>query len=381
MEVKLKIETRITKLFGIGYPIMLSGMSWISTPELVAAVSNAGCLGMLATGPLSPKETRHAVREIRGLTDKPFGANVTLLFPGARENAEVLLEEKVPIINFALGKGDWIVREAHKYGGKVVATVATLEHAKKAEDFGVDALVVTGHEASAHGSDITSLVLIRAVARIVSIPIIAAGGFSDGSSLVAALALGADGVAMGVRFMMTKESPLHQNFKKLGAQKSVHDTLYSSRFDGLPSRVMKTTGAIRQMKRGLGFVGVVKALINARKIARSLEQSYLKMIIDALRSGLKRSILLAYTANSFEHVFKATVEGNTRDGILPTGQAIGLIEDIPPVSEVVKSIVSEATLTVSKLLEMFSTSPLGGNQGCIYRHRSAKNMFMHNTGI
>ncbi len=116
------MKTRITTLFKIKYPILLPGMSWISTPELVAAVCNAGGLGILATGPLSAEETRSAIRKIRSLTDKPFGAGATLLMPGARENAEVMLEEKVPVINFSLGKGDWIIKRAHGYGGKVIAS-------------------------------------------------------------------------------------------------------------------------------------------------------------------------------------------------------------------------------------------------------------------
>ncbi|HPB69797.1 MAG TPA: nitronate monooxygenase, partial [Syntrophales bacterium] len=105
------MKTRITELFGIKYPIVLSGMSWISVPSMVAAVSNAGGLGILATGPMDPEQTRQAIREIRKKTDKPFGANATLLMPGAAANAKVLLEEQVPVINFALGKGDWLVRE------------------------------------------------------------------------------------------------------------------------------------------------------------------------------------------------------------------------------------------------------------------------------
>ena len=108
------MKTRITELFGIKYPILLSGMSWISVPRMVAAVSNAGGLGILATGPMDPPQTRRAIQEIRKLTDKPFGCNATLLMPGAAENAKVLLEEQVPVINFALGKGDWLVKGAHK---------------------------------------------------------------------------------------------------------------------------------------------------------------------------------------------------------------------------------------------------------------------------
>lgn len=142
--VSMSVSTRVTKLFNIKHPLILPGMSWISTPQLVAAVSNAGGLGILATGPLSAEQTRESIREIRRLTDKPFGIGATLLMPGATENAKVALEEKVPVINFSLGKGEWLVKEAHKYGGKVIATVVSEKHAKSAESIGADCLMVTG---------------------------------------------------------------------------------------------------------------------------------------------------------------------------------------------------------------------------------------------
>jgi enoyl-[acyl-carrier protein] reductase II len=234
------MKTRFTELFGIEHPIVCPGMSWVSVPDLVAAVSEAGGLGILATGPLNPEQTRAAIRRIRELTSKPFGIGCTLMMPGAKENAEAALAEKVPVINFSLGKGDWIVQQAHAYGGKVIATVVTEKHARSAEKIGCDALLVTGHEAAAHGGDVTSLVLVPAIARAVKIPVIATGGFSSGQSLVAALALGAEAVAMGTRFAMTKESPLHQQTKDAVIKQSVSDTLYSKNFDGIHCRVMKT---------------------------------------------------------------------------------------------------------------------------------------------
>jgi enoyl-[acyl-carrier protein] reductase II len=127
------MKTRITELFKIKYPIILPGMSWISVPELVAAVSNAGGLGYLATGPLTPEMTRASIKRIRELTDKPFGAGCTLLMPGARENAEVLIEDKVPVVNISLGRGDDIIKRVHAYGGKVISTVTTEKHAVAAE--------------------------------------------------------------------------------------------------------------------------------------------------------------------------------------------------------------------------------------------------------
>ena len=158
------MKTRITKLFGIKYPLVLSGMSWISTPELVAAVANAGGLGILATGILTAEQTREYIRRTRELTKKPFAANVTLYFPGAERNAQVIIEEKVPVVNYALGKGDKIAKAVHAYGGKVIATVTTLKHALAAQRDGADALIVTGHEAAGHGGAVTSLVLIPSLA-------------------------------------------------------------------------------------------------------------------------------------------------------------------------------------------------------------------------
>lgn len=338
------MKTRITELFGIKYPIMLSGMSWISIPKVVAAVSNAGGLGILATGILKPDETRKAIHEIRELTDKPFGINASLLFPGAAENAMVGLEEKVPVINFALGKGDWIVKAAHEYGGKVIATVVYKRHAIRAQEYGSDGLVVTGYEAAAHGGDATSLVLIPDIVDSVDIPVIAAGGFADGRGLMAALALGAEGIAMGTRFMSTQESPLHKNCKQLSIEKGVDDTIYGVHFDGLGCRSMKTRAAIKAYKRGfLGLPNFMNALINSRDMAKMLNLPYFKLFFGVLASGWENVINLAYMATAFPALKYATLDGDTENkGVLPVGQTTGLIHDIPTVSQVIERTVAEA---------------------------------------
>ncbi|OIP92056.1 MAG: enoyl-ACP reductase [Syntrophaceae bacterium CG2_30_58_14] len=340
------MKTRITELFGIEHPIILSGMSWISVPKMVAAVSNVGGLGILAAGPLDADRTRQAIREIRRLTQKPFGANASLLFPGAAENAKVLLEEKVPVINFALGKGDWIVKAAHEYGGKVIATVVNARHAKRAQDYGADGVIATGHEAAAHGEAVTSFVLIPSLVDVLEIPVIAAGGVADGRGLAAALALGAEGVAMGTRFMTTKESPLHAHFKKLSIEKGVTDTLYSTRFDGLGCRVMKTDAAERAIRRGLDLPA---AFFNAREITAQLHIPFLKLFIGVLASGWKNARQLAYLANGFKAIRVATEEGDIERGVLPVGQATGLIHDEPTVAEVVARIVAEAEQVKDRL--------------------------------
>ena len=336
------MKTRITELFGIKHPIILSGMSWISVPKMVAAVSNAGGLGILATGPLDAEQTRAAIKEIKSLTNKPFGTNTTLLFPGAADNARVALEERVPVINFSLGKGDWIVKAAHEYGGKVVATVVNHKHAKRAQDYGCDALLVTGHEAAAHGGDATTFCLVPSIANAVSIPIIAAGGIADGRGLAAAIALGADGAAMGTRLMTTKESPLHETYKQLSIQKDVYDTLYSTRFDGLGCRVLDTKAARSAIRQGLNIKKLIEALPNSVDIANQLHLPYFKLFLGVMASGWKNARQLAFMANAFKAIRIATEDGDIRKGVLPVGQVTGLMRDIPTVAQAIERTVKEA---------------------------------------
>ena len=333
------MKTRITELFGIEHPVLLSGMSWISTPELVAAVANAGGLGILATGVLDAAQTRDAVRQTRELTDRPFAANVTLYFPGNRENAKVLIEEQVPIVNYSLGKGDWICDGVHAYGGKVIATVTTHKHAVAAVRDGADALIVTGHEAAGHGGQITSLVLVPSLADAVSVPIIAAGGFADGRGLAAALALGADGIAMGTRFMNTVESPVHEGAKEESVARSIADTVYTERVDGLPARYVDSPGSRRIMKMRLN---PLSALMRSREIAKLLGLPWLKLASGIVLSGYRRSVQMARMAIGFDAFKKGCTDGDLERGVLPLGQCTGLIDDTPTVAEVVSRIVAEA---------------------------------------
>jgi enoyl-[acyl-carrier protein] reductase II len=188
------------------------------------------------------------------------------------------------------------VKKAHAYGGKVIATVVNARHAKRAQKYGTDGIIATGHEAAAHGDLITSLVLIPYLADTVSIPIIAAGGFADGRGLAAALALGAEGIAMGTRFMTTKESPLHEIYKNLSIEKDVNDTIYSDRFDGLLSRVLKTPATKKADKRGLNLPA---AFFNTQDIAQQLGLPFSKLFLGVLLSGWKNVRQLAFMANGF----------------------------------------------------------------------------------
>ncbi|MBU0996355.1 MAG: nitronate monooxygenase [Proteobacteria bacterium] len=342
------MKTAVTELFGCKYPVLLSGMTGISTPELVGAVNNAGGLGILATADLTPDQTREAVKKVRKITDKPFGANVPLLIPGSAEKAQILMQEKVDIINYTLGSGEWLIEAVHKYGGIAVATVTNEKHALSAKKYGVDALIITGHEAAAHGGLVTSMVLIPSIVDVAGIPVIAAGGFADGRGLAAAMALGADGVAMGTRFMNTKESPAHSNMKQMSNKKSVHDTLYSDRIDGLPCRAIDSSGARNMIKDRLYLF---KALLNSRLVARTYGFPWIKALAGILFSGYSNAKQLARMSNAYKAIKLAIDKGEYENGVFLMGQVTGLIHNTPSVAEVMESIIKEALASQKMLTE------------------------------
>jgi len=343
------LKTRMTQLFGIQHPIMLAGMNWITEPKLVSAVCNAGGLGILAVARCNPRETRENIRQIRDLTDKPFGINQILIGPGAKENIAVAIEEKVPIINYSLGK-PWFVQDVHAYGGKVVGTIAVAKHAAKAVELGCDAIVVTGHEAAAHGAAATSMVLIPIVASLVQVPIIAAGGFYDGRGLAAALALGADGISMGSRFMVVQESMVHQNFKQLCIQATEQDTLYSHVFDGMDGRVLKTKEAEAMMKRGFPLVEAFKGALLVKELLNLSWAKFIGATIEMLRAeeGHPLWVMARQAVGNMKHL-KALNEGDVEKGILFAGQCCGGINDIPTTKELIDRVIAEAERTISKL--------------------------------
>jgi enoyl-[acyl-carrier protein] reductase II len=352
------VSTRITRMFGCKYPLVLPGMSWISTPELVAAISNAGGIGILATGPLNAQQTREAIAQIRELAPgKPFGIGATLLMPGAQENARVGLDEEVPLINVSLGKPDWIADAAHEYGGKVLCTVVNAKHASKALDSGADALMVTGHEAAAHGGDVTSLVLVPSIAkRFPEVPIVAAGGFANGRGLSAALSLGADAVAMGSRFATTTESPLSWKIKQAIANPDLDggstetDTIYSKNFDGIPARVMRYPAAIQANKKRTPLPIVCYRAFQA---AREMNIPLWK-VLPGLLTQFDKMYAVAQFGAATEAIQAATLHGDLEEkGVQFIGQCQGLIHDIPSVDGLVQEIIEEAYIIANENASRF----------------------------
>ena len=336
------IKTRFTEMLGVKHPIMLAGMNWITTPKIVSAVCNAGGLGILATAASSPEEARKHIREIRTLTDKPFGINQILIGPGAKENIAVAIEEKVPIINYSLGK-PWFIDQVHAYGGKVMGTIAIARHAARAAELGCDILIATGHEAAAHGDVATSMVLIPLVASMVKVPVIAAGGFYDGRGLAAALMLGADAISMGTRFIVSQESDVHINFKNLIIKATEQDTLYGDVFDGMNGRVLKTPGAEEIMKSGVSLTEQLKSAKAMKKILNLSTGQMISLSYNMMKSEEGKSILVQLRqANGAVRHLKAIREGDEKEGFMFAGQCSGGIQDHPTCKEIIERTVAEA---------------------------------------
>ncbi|VEU42192.1 unnamed protein product [Pseudo-nitzschia multistriata] len=361
------ISTRITDLFGCEHPIVLPGMSWISTPELVAAVSNAGGVGILATGPLSACETRASIRRVRSLLrdpDLPFGIGATLLMPGAHENAGVALEEEVPVVNVSLGKAGWIRDGLDAYGGKLLATVTNRVHAAAAVESGADALMATGHEAAAHGGDVTSLVLVPALAgAFPETPLVAAGGFCDGRGLNAALVLGADAVAMGTRMAVTEESPLAGATKEAIVTAGEAETIYGDNFDGIPARVLATDASAKAMgSRPLPPVVAYRAFCAARGMGIPLWK-----VLPGLLTQWNKMYAVAQFGAATEAIVAATVGGDVAGkGVQFAGQCQGLIHDVPGVEDLVRRVVEESLAVQRAQAERHRRWPGGTHHGGDY---------------
>ena len=252
---------------------------------------------------------------------------------------KVIIKEKVPVVNYALGKVDWICKAVHEYGGKVVATVTTLKHAQAAQRDGADAIIVTGHEAAGHGGDVTSLVLIPSIADNIDIPIIAAGGFVDGRGLASALLLGADGISMGTRFMNSVESPVHEAQKEVSNKTDIYSTVYTDKVDGLKARVMKSEGATKLIRKRLN---PFSALIRSKQIAKMLGFPWLKLAVGITLMGPKRAMQMARMAIGFDAFKSGTMDGDNKKGVLPIGQAAGIMTETLTVKQIINNLIKEA---------------------------------------
>ena len=315
------ITTRLTELLKIRHPIVQGAMAWVSWPELVSGVSNAGGLGILGAGFMTVEELRTNVRRTKELTAQPFAVNILPDNPNLDQMLEVVVDERVPVISYGIGDPKLIMQRCKPEGILCMPTVGAVRHAVKAERDGADAVIIQGTEAGGHSSHVATIVLVPEVVERLQIPVAAAGGFCDARGLAAALAMGAEGISMGTRFMLVKECPIPQSVKDRYLQSTEEETVVSGHVTGVRCRILKNKLAERFLELG--------------------EQNAPSREFMMLGVGRFR---------------KAFIDGDPDWGSLACGQVIGRIDDIPTCRELIEGIVSGTEGLLQNLGQRFAPS-------------------------
>ncbi|MFF7127019.1 nitronate monooxygenase [Streptomyces sp. NPDC008240] len=338
------METALTRLAGVRYPIVQTGMGWVAGPRLVSAAANAGALGILASATMTVDQLRKAIREVRSRTRAPFGVNLRADAADAADRVQIMLDEHVRVASFALAPSPELITRLKEASVVVVPSVGARRHAEKVAAWGADAVIVQGGEGGGHTGEVATTVLLPQVVDAVRIPVVAAGGFFDGRGLVAALSYGAAGVAMGTRFLLTSDSTVPDAVKARYLAATVRDVTVTRAVDGLPHRMLRTD-LVDTLERSGRIRALAHAAWRASGFRRLSGLTWRQLVRDglALRHGKELSwsqVLLA--ANTPMLLKSAMVDGRTDLGVMASGQVAGVIDDLPSCAELVGRIVKEA---------------------------------------
>ncbi len=312
------IKTKLCDLIGIEYPIFQGGMAWTATGELAAAVSEAGGLGIIGAGQAPADWLRQEIHKIKKVTNKPYGVNVMLMSPFVEDVMQVIVEERVPVITTGAGNPGKYIPMLKEVGTKIIPVVASVALARRLEKAGVDALIAEGMESGGHIGEISTLPLVPQVVDAVSIPVIAAGGIYDGRGMVAALALGAEGVQMGTRFMCAEECTISPKVKEMILKSKDRDTVVTGRSTGHPVRCL------------------------GNKLTREFEQLE--------KEGIDPEVLEKMGAGKLR---LAMVEGDTQNGSVMSGQIAGAVQKIEPAAAIVQDVMQGAERELARLSQRF----------------------------
>lgn len=318
------IRTSICDIFGIEYPIFQGGMAHLGTAELVSAVSNAGGLGFIGSGNAPPEWVREQIRKVRERTSKPFGVNVIMISPNLKANLEVALAEKVPVVAFGGGNPGTLIPPLKEAGIKVVPVLSSVILAKRLERLKIDAVVAEGMESGGHVGETTTMSLVPQVVDALSIPVLAAGGVGDGRGLAAALALGAQGIQMGTRFICSDECIAHPKFKEAIIKANDRDTVVTGVSTGHP----------------------------ARCLANRLTREYLALE----KAGASKEELDKFATG---RLYLGAIKGDLENGSLMCGQIAGLIKDIKPVKDIINSEMTQAEAIINRMASIAKGAKLG----------------------
>lgn len=305
---------KLNELLNIKYPIIQGGMANIATGEFAAAVSNAGGLGLIGAGGMNVETLKQNIDRCRELTDKPFGVNIMLMNPQAKEMAQLLIDENIQIVTTGAGNPGVYMKAWKDAGIKVFPVVPSVALAKRMERAGADGVIVEGCEAGGHIGEMTTMALVPQVVQAVSIPVIAAGGIASGAQLLAAYALGACGVQVGTILLGSEECPIHENYKEAILKAKDTSTIVTGRIGGTPVRILKNKMAKEYVKKE--------------------------------RQGASMEELEVYTLGSLR---KAVFDGNVDEGSLMAGQVAGMVQQIRPVKDILEGLMSECQEAYQKL--------------------------------
>ncbi|MEE4660656.1 MAG: nitronate monooxygenase [Halieaceae bacterium] len=348
------LETRLTKLLGCRYPIVQTAMGWVADPGLVAATGNAGGFGFLAGATIPPTEIERDILRVKELTNAPFGVNFHMYQPNAAEIVDLVIKHEVRAVSYSRSPGPDFIRRLKEAGVVCMPTVGLPKHAIKAVELGADVVTVQGGEGGGHTGAIPTTILLPQVIKAVGdkVPVVAAGGFKDGAGLVAAMAWGADGIAMGTRFLLTKDSPVPP--ATLQAYLDCKDPgviIRSTAMDGLPQRMI-----MNQVLAELERAGPVKKLWLAMRNGLAFRKYTGASLFGLLKSALAMQredgltpAQAIMSANAPMIIQRAMVDGKPGDGVLPSGQVAGVIDELLTCQDLINQIVAEAESRLQQL--------------------------------
>lgn len=345
------LKTRLTDLLGCEYPVIQTAMGWVADPNLVAATCNAGGFGFLAGAVMTPAEVEEGIKQIKAKTDKPFGVNFHMYAPGAKEIIDICIRQRVKAVSYSRSPAKEMIRKLKDAGIVCIPTVGAVKHAIKAVEMGADAVVVQGGEGGGHTGSVASNILLPQVVEALSVPVIAAGGFKDGRGLVVALAYGAEGIAMGTRFLMTRECPVPDATKARYVKATPEDIIVSKKLDGMPQRMIYNA-CLQELEKKSALGMLWLAIRNGLAFTAMTGGSLIAMLASAWKMKQSNDMSFAQTlmaANAPMMIQEAMVKGHPDQGILPSGQVAGTILDLPTGAELMASIVAEAQETLAKM--------------------------------
>ena len=348
------LSTPLCDLLGVRYPIVQTGMGWVSGARLTAATCEAGAMGILASATMTLPELRVAIGKVKARTSNPFGVNLLPNQADLLDRIDLMITEGVTVASFAGAPSGDVVARLNDAGLVTMVTVGAKRHAEKMVKMGVKALIAQGGEGGGHtGATPTSLLLPAVVDATEGsgVPVLGAGGYYDGRGLVAALAYGAQGIAMGTRFLLTQESHVPDHVKAIYVGTPVTGTVVTTAIDGAPQRVIRTE-MIDELEKAPSIARFPKAALNALKFARLSGTPIKDLVTSGLAMRKAQDLTwaqMALAANAPMMTKAGVVDGRVEAGILPTGQVVGSIEELPTVADVIAGIVAEAEATLERL--------------------------------